>query len=132
MLARRKSAAQKADKITEEVPWSTYSASASSQASASSHHPDPVQISSEDDLETGALGIGSLSGSQTEDSPQKTHYKNNLVVGQWKKDQKVILFRSDNSCKKGATGNYKNVHEKSESTTERRLEGYGTKLLGNI
>ncbi len=50
---RRKRAAQTADKITEEVPWSTYSASASSQASASSHHPDPVLISSEDEQEKG-------------------------------------------------------------------------------
>jgi uncharacterized FlaG/YvyC family protein len=131
---RRKRAAQKADKITEEVPWSTYSASASSQASASSHHPDPVLISSEDELETGAQGIGSLSESQTKDSLQKEKFgkKHAQVNEQWKKDQKVILFRSDKSSNQWATRIYENAFEKSECTTEQKLEGYGTKLLGNI
>jgi phage I-like protein len=122
---RRRRAAQREDKITEEVPWSTYSASASSQASASSHHPDPVLIGSEDELATGAQGIGSLSESQTE--VYKQFGKNHGQVNEhWKKDQKVILNRSHK------TKIYENAYEKSESTTVRKLEGYGTKLLGNI
>ncbi len=121
VLARRQSAAQKEEQITEEVPRSTHSASASAQASASSHNPDPAQISSEDDLETGALGIVSLTGSQRKDLLQKEEFgKDHAQVNeQWNKDQMVSLFRSDNSGKRG-------------ETTERRLEGYGTKLLGNI
>jgi hypothetical protein len=132
----RNRAAQRADKKTEEVPWSTYSASASSQASASSHHPDPVLISSEDEdeLKTGAQGIGSLFESQAKDSLQKeTFGKDHLQVNeQWNKDQKVILCRSDKSSNQWATRIYENAFEKSESTTEQKLEGYGTKLLGNI
>jgi hypothetical protein len=130
-LARHKYAEQKAN----------YCASASSQASASSHHPDPVQISSGDELATGALGIVSLmqsfataQSSQTKDSLQKEEIGKDhaQVVGHWKKDQKVNLFRSDKACKQGETATYETAYEKSESTTVRRLEGYGTKLLGNI
>ena len=93
-----------------------------------------MQISSEDELATGALGIVSLTGSQRKDLQQKVEFgKDHAEVNeQWKKDQMVSLFRSDKTCKQGDWATHENVYEKSESTTERRLNGYGTKLLGNI
>ena len=140
-------AAQKAEEIIEEVQFTPYRASATtvqftpSSASASSHHPVPVQSNlaeqvknAKDKLAKGALGIVSLTGSQRKDLLQKVEFgKDHAEVNeQWKKDQMVNLFRSDKTCSKGYWATHENVYEKSESTTERRLNGYGTKLLGNI
>ena len=143
----RRCAAQKAEKIIEEVQFTPSSASATtvqftpSSASASSHHPVPAQSNlaeqvknAKDKLAKGALGIVSLTGSQRKDLLQKVEFgKDHAEVNeQWKKDQMVSLFRSDKTCLRGNSATHENVYEKSESTTERRLNGYGTKLLGNI
>ena len=87
-----------------------------------------------DKLAKGALGIVSLTGSQRKDLLQKVEFgKDHAEVNeQWNKDQMVSLFRSDKTCSRGNWATHENVCEKSESTTERRLNGYGTKLLGNI
>ena len=85
-----------------------------------------------DKLAKGALGIVHLSDDQRSDLLQKVKFGEDYaeVTDQGKKDDMLMAFKADKSCKTWAT--YKHEYQKSEFTTEKRVNGYGTKLLGNI
>ena len=83
-------------------------------------------------LQQSAMGLVTLTDDQRVDLQQKVKFGADYaeVSDQSKKDEMLMVFKADKSCKTWAT--YKHEFEKSESTTERRVNGYGTKLLGNI
>ena len=135
------------------MKWTPSSASASTEASPAEAGRDEVDIgfgkerqekkrlqsnlagqvkNAKNKLAQGAMGIVTLTDGQRKDLLQKVKFGEDYaeVKDQCKKDQMLVVFKADKSCKTWAT--YQHVYEKSESTTERRVNGYGTKLLGNI